>query len=188
MNPGASASVQIPLVATTLGTWVEGGFVEVDPVGMPGLYQLGIPNAAIEGGGGAVTVIFSGATALRETVIDLIITATNDQDAVRGGLLALPDGSMMVKKGQALANFPFLMVSKADHVTPMVGLTPQCYVSVNGAAPVALANTPVELNAVIMPGVYTVNLTGAETNGNTLIYSFLSPNSDTRYIQVITQP
>lgn len=188
MNPGSAGAVQIPLVATTLSTWVEGGFVEVDPINAPGLYQLAIPNAVMTGGGGACTVVFSGATDLREAIVELILTATNDQDAVRGGLLALPNGSMQFKKNQPLAAFPFLMVSKADHITPLKGLTITSLVSINGATPTPTQNTATELDAVLMPGMYIINLNAADTNGNTLAYTFMNPAADTRYVVVIPQP
>lgn len=42
--------VQISLVSATLGTFTSGGFVAVDNTNMPGWYELGIPNAALDGG------------------------------------------------------------------------------------------------------------------------------------------
>jgi hypothetical protein len=42
--------VQITLASATLGTWTSGGFVAVDNTNMPGWYELGIPNAALDGG------------------------------------------------------------------------------------------------------------------------------------------
>ena len=47
--PGdGSAAIQITLASATLGAWTSGGFVEV--TNMPGWYELGIPNAALDGG------------------------------------------------------------------------------------------------------------------------------------------
>lgn len=187
VNSG-SAAVQIPLVATTIGTWVEGGFVEVDPVLAPGMYQLALPNAALTGGGFAFTLLFSGVSGMREYAEETQITAINLQDNIRGGLLALPNGSMMFKKNQALAAFPFLMVSKADHTTPLRGLTITSLVSINGGTPQPTLNNAVELNGDLMPGMYIINLDAADTNGNTLVYTFMNPAADTRSIAVITQP
>jgi hypothetical protein len=42
--------VQITLASATLGTWTSGGFIAVDNTNMPGWYELGIPNAALDGG------------------------------------------------------------------------------------------------------------------------------------------
>jgi len=45
-----SNEVQITLATATLGTWASGGFVAVDNTNMPGWYEIGIPNAALDGG------------------------------------------------------------------------------------------------------------------------------------------
>lgn len=42
--------VQIALASATLGTFTSGGFVAVDNTTMPGWYEIGIPNAALDGG------------------------------------------------------------------------------------------------------------------------------------------
>ncbi len=58
--PGdGSAAIQITLASATLGTWTSGGFVEV--TNMPGWYELGIPNAALDGGN-EVAIQLRGAT------------------------------------------------------------------------------------------------------------------------------
>ena len=45
-----SNEVAVTLATATLGTWTSGGFVEVDATNMPGWYEIGIPNAALDGG------------------------------------------------------------------------------------------------------------------------------------------
>lgn len=45
-----SNEVAITLATATLGTWTSGGFVAVDNTNMPGWYEIGIPNAALDGG------------------------------------------------------------------------------------------------------------------------------------------
>jgi hypothetical protein len=58
--PGdGAAAIQITLASATLGTWTSGGFVEV--ANMPGWYELGIPNAALDGGN-EVAIQLRGAT------------------------------------------------------------------------------------------------------------------------------
>lgn len=44
---GASAEVSVTAVDMTAGTWVSGGFEEVDATEMPGLYLVGVPDAAL---------------------------------------------------------------------------------------------------------------------------------------------
>jgi len=45
-----SNEVSITLATATLGTWASGGFIAVDNTNMPGWYEIGIPDAALDGG------------------------------------------------------------------------------------------------------------------------------------------
>lgn len=89
-NTGA-ASVSAPLTAiATLGTYTSGGFREIDPVNMPGMYEFHPPAAALAAGATSVTFYFQGAPNLVPRPIQYEISAVNLQDATRGGLAALP--------------------------------------------------------------------------------------------------
>jgi hypothetical protein len=59
---------------------------------MPGIYQLGIPNAALTGAQG-VTIVLKGATNMVPVVIMIELTATSNQDGVHGGMTALPNAT-----------------------------------------------------------------------------------------------
>jgi hypothetical protein len=52
--------VQMPLVPATLGSFTPGGFVAVDNTNLPGWYELGIENAALDGGN-EVAIMLKGA-------------------------------------------------------------------------------------------------------------------------------
>jgi hypothetical protein len=56
---GASGTVQVTPVSMTMGTWTTKGFIAVDGTNTPGLYQFGIPNAAIAAGATQVTLYFT---------------------------------------------------------------------------------------------------------------------------------
>jgi hypothetical protein len=91
---GASgASVAISLGTMTKGTWTSSGFVAVDGTNMPGWYQLGLPNAAIAIGAQYVSVMLKGATNMVPASFILELTATSNQDSVRGGMTALPNAA-----------------------------------------------------------------------------------------------
>lgn len=180
---GASASTSLPLVAGALGAWLAGGFFEIDATHMPGLYQLGAPNTAFSTGK-SVTIVLKGAASMTETVLEIECTATNNQDSERGGILALPNGNMMVKKNQLLNGFTFLMVSSADHVTPVAGLTITSLVSLDGGALVATVNSATPISN----GLYTINLGTADMNGTNVTLMFAAAGADTRFCQFITQP
>src|SRR5678815_1216101 len=57
----AASAVAITLVTATLGTFTSSGFIVVDGTNMPGMYQLGIPDAALATGAKTVTVVLKGA-------------------------------------------------------------------------------------------------------------------------------
>lgn len=48
---GETADTEFTIATATLGTWVSAGFVLIDDTNMPGVYEFGIPNACLLGGG-----------------------------------------------------------------------------------------------------------------------------------------
>jgi len=96
---GAASATAITLATMTLGTWATGGFVVVDGTNMPGVYQLGIPDAAIAAGAKSVIIMIKGAANLAPAVFEIELTAWNNQDAVRGGLTALPNANAAAANG-----------------------------------------------------------------------------------------
>ena len=180
---GAGSSVVISLSAGTLGTWSSGGFIVVDGTNMPGVYELGIPNLALASGK-SVVVYLQGATNMAPLVLEIELTAVNNQDAVRYGLSSLPNGPTEVKKNQALNNFQFLMVSSADHITPVSGATITATRSIDGAAFGSCANAASSLSS----GIYNINLATSDLNGTVITLLFTATSCDPRYITVVTQP
>lgn len=82
---GDTASHVISLVTMTLGTWASGGFKEVDSVNMPGVYQVGIPDAALANGTG-VRVVLQGAANMLEATINVQLIAANLDDSTALGV------------------------------------------------------------------------------------------------------
>jgi hypothetical protein len=96
-NLGAS-SVAVTLDASSgviLGTYEpviasHGAIKEIDSANMPGLYEFQIPNNALASGADNVTLMLTG-TGIRVAPIDIELTGWNNQDAVHGGMSALPN-------------------------------------------------------------------------------------------------
>lgn len=73
--------VQITLVSATLGSYTSGGFVAVDNTNMPGWYEIGIPNAALDGGN-EVAIQLRGATNMVPVNIYIELDAIDYQTAI----------------------------------------------------------------------------------------------------------
>lgn len=87
------AAVAITLVTATKGTFTSSGFIAVDGTNMPGDYELHIPDAALATGARSVMIQIKGAANLVPVNILIELTATSNQDAVRGGMTALPNAN-----------------------------------------------------------------------------------------------
>jgi hypothetical protein len=81
---GAAAHVSVSPVAGTLGTWASGSWVE----NVPGVYQFGVPNAALISGADFVVIIFTSSNSL-DAVATVYLTASDLQDATDLGLANL---------------------------------------------------------------------------------------------------
>jgi len=92
-DDGNAGGTAISLASATKGTWTSGGFVEKDATNMPGVYEFGIPNAALASGSKSVLILFKGATNMAPCPLEIELTAWDNQDAVRGGLTALPNAN-----------------------------------------------------------------------------------------------
>lgn len=87
-----ATAITLATLAAVNSAYSSGGFKEIDATNMPGLYRLDIPNAALAAASGqSVTIMLKGATNMAPVVLDIELTGWNNQDAVHGGLSALPN-------------------------------------------------------------------------------------------------
>lgn len=89
----AGVDVAVTIVGETLGTWTSGGFKEVDATNMPGVYEIGVPNAAIAASANSVVMELQGATNMVPVLIEVELVAFDPEDGVRLGLTALPNAA-----------------------------------------------------------------------------------------------
>ena len=82
----ASAAVEVSLVSMTLGQYVSGGFKEVDATNLPGVYQLGLPDASLADGAESVVVVLKGAVDMETLPLEIELTATDNQNPLMAGL------------------------------------------------------------------------------------------------------
>jgi uncharacterized protein YdhG (YjbR/CyaY superfamily) len=70
------APTPIALVTQTpTGTWASGGFAEISPSLVPGVYRLDVPNAAFAAGASDVTVVVRGASGTNGAVLTVKLSS-----------------------------------------------------------------------------------------------------------------
>lgn len=101
---GVSSWTSITLATATLGTWTSGGFI-ADTAGIDGLYEIGIPNAALATGAKWVEIILYGAANMLATTILIELDNVDYNDSQFFGLsgfsgvLLSPQGRTEVASG-----------------------------------------------------------------------------------------
>jgi hypothetical protein len=88
----AAVAITLATLAAVTTAWSSGGFKEIDATNMPGWYRLDIPDAALASGR-FVSIHLKGATNMAPLPLEIELTGWNNQDAVRGGLTALPNAN-----------------------------------------------------------------------------------------------
>lgn len=88
IQEGDSSATSVTLATMTVGTWASGGFKEVDSTNLPGVYEIGIPNAAIDANG-TTHMMLKGATNMAPVAIEIECDAVDYLDATSFGLSRL---------------------------------------------------------------------------------------------------
>jgi len=159
----------------------------------------GSPTAAIVnlyGVGDGLTDTSTGSTVTNKTVsgsnVNTILADTNElqTDWANGGRLDLildstlaSSVSIGVTKNASFGNLEFLMVDATDHITPETGLTVTGQMSIDGGA-FASVNGAI---AEVSNGIYQVDLTADDTNGDVITYRFSAAGAADRFITIKTR-
>lgn len=80
LREGDNAPIQVTLSSATLGAYTSGGFKEVSSTLFPGVYEIGIPDAALSAGASVQMMLF-GATNMVPKPIEIELDAVNYQSA-----------------------------------------------------------------------------------------------------------
>jgi hypothetical protein len=179
----AATDVAITLASGTLGTWSSGGFREVDSTNMPGLYELGVPNAALVSGADQCWIMLQGATNMVPMNYEIELTAINNQDAVRAGLSSLPNAAMAIAKGVAYPNFTFPMYDTNGNPKTGLGSGVTSQVRLDSGSFGATTNSPSE----VAYGIYTINLSTSDTNGKVITLRFSATGAEDTFVTIVTQ-
>lgn len=88
LGEGDATPTPISLTPAVAGRFVAGGFREVDRGAMPGLYEIHLPDAALDGSGWSVVVMLRMPGA-ETAVLDIDLVAYDPYDGDRLGLTCL---------------------------------------------------------------------------------------------------
>ena len=95
-------------------------------------------------------------------------------------------------KKNAASQFVYFMAwnSSAAPIVPRTGDSANIsmFVALNGANEAAASNSPAEVDATNLPGVYRLELTQAETNADSIIVGGTSSTSDTQITNTQIHP
>jgi hypothetical protein len=89
-RPADTTVTSVTLSAGTLGTWTTGGFKEVNATDMPGVYEIGMPNAVFAATFNHSVVMIKG-TGIAPVVLEYNLVSYDPLDTVRLGLTAIPN-------------------------------------------------------------------------------------------------
>ena len=80
---GDATATAITLATMTAGTWASGGFDEVDATNMPGVYEVGLPDAVVDATSeGSVLVMLKGATNMAPVLAEIELDAIDYRTGV----------------------------------------------------------------------------------------------------------
>lgn len=164
IRKGQSSTTSITLAAGTLGTYVNsgsagsgGGLIAIDATNMPGAYQLSVPNLALGAGATAVIIWIRGVANMADVRIEIELTANSNQDAVRGGMTALPNNNAEAAGGLYTRGSGTGQINQNANGQVDTNLT-----TWKGTAPASLSSTFVQVDAEQWKGgtIPAVNVTG----------------------------
>jgi len=89
----SATAITLATLAANNSAYSSGGFREIDATNLPGWYRFDIPDTALAASNTSCSIMLKGATNMAPLPIEIELTAWDNQDAVRGGLTALPNAN-----------------------------------------------------------------------------------------------
>jgi hypothetical protein len=93
-NASAGVAVSLSVLAAVNTAWTSAGIVTLDGTNMIGWVRVDIPNAALAASSGrVVSFLLYGGTNMAPTPFEIELTGWDNQDAVHGGMTAMPNAA-----------------------------------------------------------------------------------------------
>jgi hypothetical protein len=80
LRDGDPSPTVITLADAAVGTWTSSGFKEVSAANMPGVYELGLPDALLASGVDQVIIMLKGATNMAPVLIEIQLVDNTEKD------------------------------------------------------------------------------------------------------------
>jgi hypothetical protein len=112
----------VTLSAGTLGTWTTGGFKEVNATDMPGVYEIGMPNAVFAATFNHSVVMIKG-TGIAPLVLEYNLVSYDPLDTVRLGLTALPNTAVTTNGSLITSGTGTAQLSVSSGLVTLAGVT-----------------------------------------------------------------
>lgn len=182
-DTGNSGGVPVTVASATRGTFTSGGFVEIDSTTLPGFYEIGIPNAVLSATNTPSWAVCQllGALNMASISIEFQLVYYDPNDAVRLGLSALPNGTMSIKKNQAINGFTFPMFTSAG--AEATGLTVTAQRTIDGASLASCTNSVVEISN----GIYKIDISTSDLNGTSITFRMSATGALSTDFTFVTQ-
>lgn len=179
--------VQITLATATLGTWASGGFVAVDDTNMPGWYEIGIPDAALDAGN-EVAIQLRGAANMVPVNIYIELDAVDYQTTAFGANTTAPPTAIAIRtemdsnstqlaklgtpSGDSVSADIAAVSAQVDALTVSVNVLPATGIVADRSAGVTLTPVVGETISQAITLYETDGTTAVDLSGKTLVIVF----------------
>lgn len=194
---GDATATAITLATMTVGTWATGGFKEVDATNMPGVYEIGLPDAVIDATSeGSTLVMLKGATNMAPVLLEIELDKIDYRDGVRAGLTALPNAAADAAGGLVISDAGGLDIDTMDsHISTFASsgvtastVTDKTGYSISGSkttldalndVSTAEVNTQVDtaLSDIGLDHLVSASVTGTDITDNSIIARMVSKSA-----------
>ena len=194
---GDATATAITLATMTVGTWATGGFKEVDSTNMPGVYEIGLPDAVIDATSeGSTLVMLKGATNMAPVLLEIELDKIDYRDGVRAGLTALPNAAADAAGGLVISDAGGLDIDTMDsHISTFASsgitastVTDKTGYSISGSkttldalndVSTAEVNTQVDtaLSDIGLDHLVSASVTGTDITDNSIIAYMVSKSA-----------
>lgn len=82
IRDGDSSPTQITLATATVGSYTSGGFKEINPITLRGVYEVGIPDAALAVGSNCVDITYYGAANMVPVKLEIELDKWDYQNTI----------------------------------------------------------------------------------------------------------